>query len=77
MTEQVEKNKAIQTFIQTIEKIGIEKVEQLKDNIVRADKNLSLYDKRISKLGLLLKNTYSSNPGRFEFNGCINNVNVK
>lgn len=56
---EIKENKATQTFIQTIEKIGVEKVEQLKDNLVRADKN---FDRtaQIVQIGNFYINTHSS-----------------
>jgi hypothetical protein len=53
-------NKATQTFVQTIEKIGIEKVVQLNlDSIVRTDKNFER-TAQLVQIGNCFVNTHSS-----------------
>jgi hypothetical protein len=57
----IEEHKASLTFIKTIEKIGIEKVEQLKmEHVVRADGQFDRYKAQVVKVGSMYVNTHSS-----------------
>ena len=73
-------NKATQTFIQAIEKIGIEKVVQLNlDTLVRADKNFERTAKLV-QIGNCYVNTHSSTIEKKRFLDTIStrlNLNLK
>ncbi|MDR3227723.1 MAG: hypothetical protein LBT56_08655 [Prevotellaceae bacterium] len=57
----IEEHKASLTFIKTIEKIGVEKIEQLKiKHTVRADEQFDRNKVQVVKVGSMYVNIYSS-----------------